>query len=376
MILTQPSPTPAMRRKGVDVDLGNTIQFVTFLEYVSSYIFLIASNINLLYRNTKGLFYGKTDFMRNKIRIYIIFSLFLTSLAQAQPLQNSSNPIPPNAIRNKNFKLGSFNVVEVNGPMSVSINANQPKSNLQIRSDAHTLAHMDPYVEHGVLYLTPPSYHGKNPLQQPIQVNISCPSLHMLKKTGYGNVTASNLSGPLSAYIYGYGTVSLQGQDIDLRGLKVDGPTNVTIDGVNSRLLNVQQDGPSNINLRGVAVLQCLDHYGSGSFSLYWVNSTRVKIIASGTGKISLAGTACFLDVTLYDWVCLAAKQLRVQQAFVNTNNKAQANVWVKDSLSTLARGASNIYYYKDPAFLGRYTNPPASTLRMSCLPRCQFNQE
>ncbi len=331
----------------------------------------IASNINLFYRNTQGLTMEKQTAMQNKLSIYIILSilsLIWAPLGYSKPPQHHTS-LPPEAIISKRFQLPWFSGVSIKGPMSVSIAANQLKSTLQIRTDSQTLAEMNPHVEHGILYLIPPD-QPLNYARQPILVNINLPKLTHLEKRGAGNISAINLQGELSVHADGPGNVALQGHDIDLRSLQADGPANITITGVNSRQLNVQQDGLSNVNLRGTAVLQSLDYYGSGSFSLYWVNSTRVKIVASGAGKISLAGVTCLLDVTLYDHVCLAAKQLHAQQAFINTNNRSQANVWVKDSLSTLARGWSNIYYYKIPAFMGSYSNPPAATLRMNCLPR------
>lgn len=310
--------------------------------------------------------------MRNKLSKYFILSflnLILTPLTYAQT-PHTQVTIPAQAIESRHYRTLPFNKISVDGPISIRILSNQPKSIIQIRTDSRTLDNMHPFVnEDGVLEISEPILREKYSVN-PIYVNISVPRLTSLEKTGSGNATVTNLNGQLSLIIDGPGNVTLDGHDIDLRYLQVAGPAVVNICGVNSCLLNVRQEDSSVVNLRGAAILQSLDFNGSGSFSLYWVNSNYIRIIAGGCGKISLAGVGCRLDATLYDRVCLAAKSLRVQQAFVNTDDYAQANVWVKDSLSTVARGCSNIYFYKKPAFLGKYNNPPATILDMSCIRR------
>lgn len=310
--------------------------------------------------------------MLNKLGNYFIISLlslYFIAAAYANQTSPSNSDIPSDALESRHFHTLPFSGIRVDGPINIHILSNQPKSSIQVRTDTPTLDGMHPTVEDGVLELSLPPLRGRNAMT-PVFVDISMPHLNFLQKLGSGNALVSDLNGELSVDVEGYGNVSLQGDNIDLRHLQVDGPAIVTVSRLNSCLLNVSQSGPSIINLEGTAVLQSLDHSGPGSFSLHWVNSSHVRLIARGGGTISLAGVACLLEATLYDHVCLAAKYLRVDQAFVNTDDRAQANVWVRDSLSTLARGSSNIYYYKRPAFMGKYANPPATTLNMVCLPR------
>lgn len=272
---------------------------------------------------------------------------------------------PENDFITKRWKGVPFNAIYLNGPMDATITTQGTESQASLNTTRKTF-----HERVGVRYVAGGgiSIARSNSLWQentPLKAHFNAPHLNKIYFNGIGNLTLHNFSGPLCLTVGGKVNVHIDGTDIDLRSLEVTGRSNVTITGIKSCLLDVYSISCGQINLQGEAVLRSLELYGSGNFCLYWVDSPCLNIIANRRQRIFLAGVAQLLQVRLDGCARLNAKQLRAQYGFINTNNRACAEVWVKRSMATLATGCSNIYFYRDPCFLGQYMKPPGLSLRM-----------
>lgn len=296
----------------------------------------------------------------HRMKKYLGYCLLLCSSLMASPNVIAA----PGA--EEQFTAQPFHAIDINGPINVQITSGQAKPTLQLLGDPTNLAHIYAAVKNDTLYLSiQPDFTPAEGSELLAKVN-SC-SVTLLHYNGTGNVTASNLSGPINVSVNGSGTILLLGKKLDLRNLDVAGSSNVHILGVESNLLNVQDNGTGKVNIGGTEVLQSVAYNGSGPLSMYWVNSTNVKVVGSGRGRIFLAGTAGLLDATIDEHTYLDAKYLRARRAFVNTSDVARADVWTQCTLSTLATGSSNIYYYNNPALVvGSYMQPPGAVIRMT----------
>jgi hypothetical protein len=264
------------------------------------------------------------------------------------------------------YNAQPFQAINISGPIDVQIVSGQTRPTLQLLGDADGLAHVYAAVKDGTLYLSTQADYVPNENCH-LVAKVNSTFLGLINYQGTGKVTATNLTGPINVVAKGNGTVTLLGKNLDLRNVQVAAANNVHILGIKSSLLNVQDDGSGKVNLAGTMVLQSVTYSGTGPLSIYWIDSSDVTVTGNGKGRIFLAGTAGNLDVNVAERTYLDAKYLRAKRAFVRTSDYARTDVWTQCSLSTLAMGSSNIYYYSDPALMvGSYAQPPAAVLRMT----------
>lgn len=115
--------------------------------------------------------------------------------------------------------------------------------------------------------------------------------------------------------------------------------------------------------------LQALKHRGSGSLNLYWVDSQKLNITASGSGQLLLAGIVEQLNVKVGGNVELDSRFLIARNGYIEANQNATARINVKNKLTTFANGTSNIYLYQNPKFDARYNIPSGSIIRVTGIP-------
>lgn len=286
--------------------------------------------------------------------------------AAAAPATAASMPERCIPITREQFKSEPFRNITVIGPFNVQITVSRSCPSLELIGDPTTLANVYAAVKNNVLYLSlRPGFQPT--VNSRLLAKINACFVNQIYYVGSGNVTATNVRGFLRATVGGSGTVVVQGKNIDLRCVDVSGSANLTILGIKSNQLTVRDSSAGKVNLFGEMVLQRVDHTGEGPLSIYWINSTDIKVLDSGHGRVFLAGVGVLLDAVLSDHAYLDAKYLRVNRAFINTRDTARADVWTSCTLSALATGASNIYFYHDPLLLAAdYMNPPGAVIRMT----------
>ncbi len=152
----------------------------------------------------------------------------------------------------------------------------------------------------------------------------------------------------------------------DLEHLTVHGPTNVEGYHIHGHQLTIDADGTGIINLGGDIDVQRITQRGNNHIHLRWLTISRLSIDACGRGSIDLAGIANTVYVHLCDYASLNTKFLRTRMMQIQTNNFATAEVLPIETLRAFARGHSNIYYFKTPSNLTRYSTDFGNVLRVS----------
>lgn len=262
------------------------------------------------------------------------------------------------------FVSKPYQAIMVEGPINLLINGDKSQPDITLIGDVVTVNQVKLSVKDGVLNLSMSPNFQANPNSQ-LTVNVNIPSIHSLQTKGSGQISAKNLSGAFNLISNSSGSINLDGKNLDLHNLVVTGSSPIHIKGIKSQALSIQESGTNTVNLDGIIALQKLDFNSSGTLNIYWVDSKNLKFTGTGTGKISLAGIVGTLEGTLSDKAQLDAKYLQANRGIIHTTDNAHADVWVKNNLTTIARGNSSIYYFNDPEFLGGYMRPPAVVLRM-----------
>lgn len=130
--------------------------------------------------------------------------------------------------------------------------------------------------------------------------------------------------------------------------------------------ISIGMSGSCGMILHGVVNLRKVQYSSSGRLDVRWVDSNRVTIHGDGIGHIRLAGTTNILNVQLSQVTNLDARYLRAHEVFVRTDDAASAYVTAIDNLSAFAGDYSNIYYFKTPQNITRYSWGYGNVLQMS----------
>ncbi len=148
-----------------------------------------------------------------------------------------------------------------------------------------------------------------------------------------------------------------------LKQLEVYGRASVIGRNIKSDGLYLRSNTTRNITLQGNLVLKHVINKGLGHIKLRWVRgrSARVQGLA---GSIQLAGSVDQLRVKLRHHAVLDAQYLRANHIFIQTKQFSSAKVLPVQSLRAFATDFSNIYYYKEPKVISRYTDHSGNVLQ------------
>ena len=105
------------------------------------------------------------------------------------------------------------------------------------------------------------------------------------------------------------------------------------------------------LNLKGTWEISKLSQYGKGKVNVLWIDNRLVpiEIEGSGSGVISLAGKADYLNVRLTRHSELQAQYLRAKNVSIVTENSSVAEILPLKCLKASASDRSNILYHKRP---------------------------
>jgi hypothetical protein len=145
-------------------------------------------------------------------------------------------------------------------------------------------------------------------------------------------------------------------------------PVNVKIN-LPSTIQKISSRNNANINLTGTFVLSHIEASGHSILRLYWIDSSNLHVVAENNSQLFLAGVVTNLDLLASGDADVDAKYLRVENAYVKTQNDADVNLNVKNSLGSLSSDKSTIYYYQDSHLNSHYLNNSGSALRMVGIP-------
>lgn len=285
--------------------------------------------------------------MFKRYGLLILMVFFLVSCAHNSTKKPSiSSPQHTYKSTTQYRNVGSFNQVDAQGRFNVTLHTGYKKPQVVLRGDPRDLEQLKTVVSGSILYVV----LGKGyPKYGAVHADIQGRFLNRFSFKGEGRIIGSQLhTSVLDLFIANKGTTKLGGS-IGLRRLNVIGSGFTEISGINSQNLQVYLKGNPKVQLFGVANVTSLVLDGSPWFSMYWMKSDTLTIRAKKKAQIQLAGTVNRLDVELWGYARFKGRYLRAQRSFMKTHDHAVAEISSVNHQSTLATGASDIYYYNIP---------------------------
>lgn len=150
-----------------------------------------------------------------------------------------------------------------------------------------------------------------------------------------------------------------------LREIDAYDSTTITSKGVAIKDLIMKTDNSSAINLDGKVSITHLDAAGPGTITINWVDSKNLDLMIRSSTKVKLAGIVEYMRARVVAHSQLDAQYLRVGTAVVQTRDYANAKITAIDDLKAFAFDNSNIYYYKQPKHIHRYTSQSGNILQL-----------
>jgi len=274
--------------------------------------------------------------------------------------------------------LGPYNAIKAEGEFDIRITTNSKPHGMLLEGSQAGVDELSYFVEGKTLYITDDSYHHRSrygslehaPVVPKVTVNlfVGADQLSSIDYTGNGDVTGTGIKSPrLNVAIDGNSTTNLTG-DMGLQKVDAFGASAVNITGVKAKFLNVNVGQSSTVRITGVMNLKTLRFSGAGWLNMYWLDSPYLTVLGKDMGYAQLAGVAGTIEAHLYDNSHLDARYLRAEKGYIKTNQRATADMWVKQSLNSVAKGQSNIYYYRAPDHEGPYMRENGAIMSMVAL--------
>lgn len=301
--------------------------------------------------------------MLKRCYVLILIAFFLMGCAHV-----SRQKMPPpqqqySGHSTKQYRnVGSFTQVNAQGRINLNLHTGYKKPQLVLIGDPRDLAQVTAKVSGTTLYL---SVGNGYPRYGEVTADVRGKFLNTLHYSGAGIVKGNRLhTRYLELYLANQGTTQLGGS-IGLQKLVVSGNGLTQISGITTHDVRIRLKGNPKVQLTGFASLSNLDIEGGGWLSFYWVKSNHLTIKATKAAKIQLAGIVNRLEVELWGKARFKGRYLRAQRSFVKTHDNSVAEISSVNHQSSLARDASDIYYYNIPTTRADFMANNGSVLNM-----------
>lgn len=291
--------------------------------------------------------------------LFVLLFLLSGCIPKHQMLAVVPTPVHPTQ-QTRVFSVVS--ALDLQGLLNIQLTMGCKKTELVLHGDARDLAHVVTTVSGNALLI----HLGKgDPDFGAVTAHVCLRQLNSFTYNGAGTITGHRLhSTLLDLSIKNQGRTELDG-DLVLRHLSLAGNGLTQIKGIHSTDMYLQLKDQAKLQLSGMAKISYLSMNDNTALSFYWVKSSTLVIRAHGKAYIQLAGIAQRLDMKLYDNARFNGRYLRANRAFVNTNNQSVAEIAAVEHQHTLARDASNIYFYNIPGTKADFMVNEGSVLDM-----------
>ncbi|MBN9229621.1 MAG: DUF2807 domain-containing protein [Legionella sp.] len=280
--------------------------------------------------------------MVKQCSIVLVLACMLMSCVHHRPKPQPIDTLPAKRIT-QNRALDSFNYVDVQGRINVTLHTGYRQPRLILRGDTRDLAQLKVQMRGQTLELI----LGKGfPHHGPIHADIHSHYLNGFKYDGYGSINGPNLhTSAINLDITNDGATRLSGV-LGVQSLRLAGKGFTSINGLSSNHLQLYLKGSPKVQLTGKANISNVVMGGNTWFSFYWLKSDTMVVRAKDRARIQFAGTVNRLDVELWGRAQFKGRYLRAQRSFVKTHDRAVAEISAVNHQSNLATDASDIYYF------------------------------
>ncbi len=164
-----------------------------------------------------------------------------------------------------------------------------------------------------------------------IEYELTVKSLSSVVLSGFGNITADELTG----------------EDLDIR---ISGSGDMRLGRLAAENALLRVSGFGDIDVNEMVVDQPnLEITGSGNITVDELQAVAMEVKISGFGNADLTGVATSQDVQILGSGNLNAENLESETATVKITGFGDANVWVNESLDVTITGSGDLEYYGSP---------------------------
>lgn len=171
-------------------------------------------------------------------------------------------------------------------------------------------------------------------------------NLKQVNQLGMGTITIIGAFTP-SLFIEapGDGLINISGR-VGIQSIHQTGNGCIRIIGADSDSLCINTFAAGRIEVVGTVNLQELKARGRSRIYMTCLRSSQLKVLAQNSAHVAFAGIAVQAHVYVADEARFSGQYLKTENMFVNTKNKAQANVSAYHEVFVSAQDQSQVYYY------------------------------
>ena len=226
-------------------------------------------------------------------------------------------------------EVGDFSKVELQSIGNLTIKQGD-KESLTIKADDNLLQYITSDVENDTLKIGMKPNINAVPTSS-IEYELVVKSLTSVKLTGFGNITADELSGnDIEMVLSGSGDINVANVDAKSMTMKLTGFGNINTNEVKSDDASVELTGSGDITI--------------GTFA-----ADSLDLTISGFGNATISGTATDQKFRLTGSGNFKGGDLESKTANVTISGLGDATVWAEDSLDLTITGSGNVNYYGGP---------------------------
>jgi hypothetical protein len=242
---------------------------------------------------------------------------------------NSENMQGSGAVKSETRDLSSFSRVELRSIGNLTIQQGD-KEEITIQADDNLLPYITTDVNGDTLVIGMKPNINVNP-SKTIEYTLTVKSLSEVVLSGFGNITAEELSG-------------------DSIKVRLTGSGDINVNTVTAEDMSMQLTGFGNITVNEATVDRpTLELTGSGDMKVNSLTAQNLKLTISGFGNATLNGTAEDQTVRLTGSGNYKGGDLESSSADITISGFGDATVWAKDTLNLSISGSGNVKYFGDP---------------------------
>lgn len=259
----------------------------------------------------------------------MIFTLSACNVGGVEISMNSQQIKGSGTVTTQEREVSNFTQVELKSIGNLTIKQGQPTS-LTIKADDNLMQYITTDVEEGTLEIGMQPNVNVDPTST-IEYTLVVDSLSSVQLSGFGNITADELSG-------------------DEINVVLAGSGDITIGTVDATKVNMQLTGFGNITTNEVKTTDSdLSLTGSGDINIGKFNAAKLDATISGFGNASISGSVDDQVFRLTGSGSFKGGDLQSQTANITISGFGDATVWAEQDLDLTITGSGTVNYYGDP---------------------------
>ena len=227
-------------------------------------------------------------------------------------------------------RVSDFNVIKTNGAYQLQLFGTDESNSVYIYGPNAGVNAIRVTMDGDTLYVRQTNKDVPNSVMNGVIVRIGVNQLNKLIQKGCGTVEAIRIqtdSLDITSTSTASGNIYLIGE-VRLKRVVLNGTGSITVFGVNSPNVVIRTNGSGAVNVKGNIGIRSIVHHGQSDINIIGANSNKLDIDADGAGKVSIRGIVNVNRITAKDDVCIYIYDVR--SACVEANLSGNARIGLK----------------------------------------------